>query len=107
MVILHVYVHVKAGCADAFIAATRKNVAGSLAEPGVLRFDLMREAGDPDKFELIEVYRDEQAPLSHKETAHYQAWRVEVEAMMAAPRRSTRLVPVEPGDERGWRSERA
>ncbi len=104
MLIVHVHVHVLPGRADAFIEETRKNARASLAEPGVLRFDVVRDLADPDRFVLVEVYRDDAAPAAHKATAHYAAWRDAVEPMMAEPRRSTKLAPVEPTAERGWRS---
>lgn len=104
MLIVHVHVQVKPGSADAFIEATRLNARASLGEPGVLRFDVVREIADPGRFVLVEVYRDDAAPAAHKETAHYKAWREAVEPMMAAPRSSTKLAPIEPASESGWRS---
>lgn len=104
MLIVHVFVQVVPGKADAFVEATRVNARASLLEPGVLRFDVVRELADPNRFVLVEVYRDEHAPAAHKETAHYKAWRETVEPMMAVPRTSTKLAPVEPASESGWRS---
>jgi quinol monooxygenase YgiN len=104
MLIVFVHVHVKSGMADAFVEATRKNAQASLGEPGVLRFDVVREQADADKFVLVEVYRDEQAPAAHKKTAHYEAWRAAVEPMMASPRHSTKYSAVEPLDASGWRT---
>jgi len=104
VLIVHVHVHVKPGQADAFIAATRKNADASRKEPGILRFDVVRDLASPDRFVLVEVYRDELAPAAHKETAHYKAWREDVEPMMASPRHSTKHEPITPDDESGWRS---
>lgn len=39
MLVVHVHVHVKAHCLDAFKAATIENARNSLQEPGVARFD--------------------------------------------------------------------
>ena len=84
-----------------FIAATLANHRGSLAEPGVLRFDVLQSVEDPARFLLYEVYRDEQATQAHKKTAHYEAWRQAVEPLLAAPRKGwayQALAPADPGD---------
>jgi autoinducer 2-degrading protein len=104
MLIVHVFVHVKGEHVDAFIAATQANARASLGEPGVLRFDCIQEQGAPERFVLVEVYRTEQDPALHKETAHYKTWRDAVEPMMAEPRRSVKYTPVVPLDASGWSS---
>lgn len=90
MLIVHVAVHVTLASIDAFIAATMANVAESVKEPGVARFELVRQEDDPSRFLLIEVYRTDEDPARHKATAHYATWREAVEPMMAEPRRSVK-----------------
>jgi (4S)-4-hydroxy-5-phosphonooxypentane-2,3-dione isomerase len=85
-----VLVLVRPAAVDAFVAATLENARQSVAEPGVIRFDLLEQADAPTRFQLIEIYRDEDAPAAHKATAHYARWRETVEPMMAEPRRSSR-----------------
>jgi len=101
MLIVHVFVHVKLESVDAFIAATLENARNSIREPGIVRFDVVQQADDPAHFVLVEVYRDEQAPAKHKETAHYAAWRDAVAPMMAQPRSSVKFANVFPSDS-GW-----
>jgi quinol monooxygenase YgiN len=101
MLIIHVYVHVKADGVEAFRTAALANAAASLAEPGVVRFDVIQALDDPTRFVLVEVYRDEQAQLRHKETTHYATWRDSVAAIMAEPRTSTKYRAVFP-DEARW-----
>ena len=86
MLIVHVHVHVKAECVDAFKAATITNARNSVLEPGVLRFDVVQQADDPTKFVLLEIYRDAAASAAHKESAHYPIWRDTVASMMAEQR---------------------
>jgi len=86
MLIVHVQIHVKAECVEAFKAATVTNARLSLLELGVLRFDVVQQADDPTKFVLVEVYRDAEASAAHKESAHYPVWRDTVASMMAEPR---------------------
>jgi|ERR1051325_8781767 quinol monooxygenase YgiN len=101
MLIVHVQVHVKPECVEAFKVASLENARQSVAEAGIARFDVVQQADDPTRFVLVEVYRTEDAPARHKETAHYAAWRDAVADMMAEPRRSTRYRNLFP-DERGW-----
>jgi len=101
MQIVLVHVHVKPGTEDAFERASIENARNSVAEPGIARFDVVRQADDPCRFVLIEVYRTPEAPALHKETAHYKRWRDAVEPMMAEPRRSTKYANAFP-DDSGW-----
>jgi len=96
MHIVHVHVHVKPECIDAFKAATLTNARASLLELGVLRFDVVQQADDPAKFLLIEIYRDAAAAAAHRETPHYPVWRDAVAPMMAEPRSSVKFNAVFP-----------
>jgi quinol monooxygenase YgiN len=75
--------------------------AGPVEEPGIARFDVIRQMDDRARFVLVEVYRTSEAAAAHKETAHYQTWRDKVAPMMAAPRTSVKYANVFPRDE-GW-----
>ena len=96
MIIVHVFVHVKPDSVEAFEAATLENARNSIREPGVVRFDVVRQEDDPSRFLLIEIYRTADDPTLHKATAHYTAWRDAVEPMMAEPRRSVRYREIFP-----------
>lgn len=96
MLIVHVHVQVKAEFIDAFIVETKKNAAASLTEPGIARFDFVQQRDDPTRFVLVEVYRSDDAPAAHKETAHYLAWREAVARMMEVPRSSVKYEPLAP-----------
>ena len=101
MFIVHVHVHVKEGTEDAFRASSQENARHSVQEPGIARFDICQQIDDPTRFLLIEVYRDQDAPAAHKETAHYQIWRDTVADMMAEPRQAVKYTNHYPDDE-GW-----
>jgi autoinducer 2-degrading protein len=90
MLIVHVHVHVKPDCVEAFKQATLANARHSVQEPGVARFDIIQQQDDPTRFVLVECYRTPDAPAKHKETAHYAAWRDAVAFMMAEPRTSVK-----------------
>ena len=88
MLWVHVMIHVNEADVDAFRQASLENALQSREEPGIAQFELVQQRDDPTRFVLIEVYRDAEAPLRHKETAHYQKWRDSVAPMMASPRTS-------------------
>ncbi len=55
MLVVHVHVRVRPGQGGEFLAATLVNARASLAEPGVLRFDVIRDEADPAHVVLVEV----------------------------------------------------
>jgi autoinducer 2-degrading protein len=101
MLIVHVFVHVKPDQVEAFRTATLENAVNSIQEPGIARFDVIRQQDEPTRFVLVEVYRTPEDPAKHKETSHYQKWRDTVADMMAEPRKSIKYTNVFP-DEQGW-----
>ncbi len=105
MLIVHVFIHVKPECVDDFKEATLANVKNSIQEPGIARFDFLQDAA-PNRFVLVEVYRNADDALRHKETPHYMVWRETVEHMMAEPRSSIKYTNIAP-DENGWDAHRA
>jgi quinol monooxygenase YgiN len=105
MLIVHVDVYVKPESIEAFESASIENATCSRQEPGVARFDIVRDLADPCHFVLVEVYRDAAAPAAHKQTPHYASWRDTVEPMMAKPRSSVKFDNVSP-DDQGWDSAR-
>lgn len=101
MLIVHVQVHVKPECIEAFKQATLENAQNSVQEAGIARFDVVQQQDNPARFVLVEVYRDAGAPAKHKETTHYVQWRDMVAEMMAEPRTSVKYGNLFP-DEVGW-----
>ena len=102
MIVRAIEIRVKPERAAEFIAATLENHRGSLGEPGVLRFDVLQSSEDSARFLLYEVYRDEEATQAHKQTAHYQAWKLAVEPLMAAPRKGWAYRALAPTDPKDW-----
>ena len=100
MLIVHVYVRVIEEYIDAFSLATVENAQQSIQEPGVVRFDVMQQKDDPQRFVLVEVYRTEEDPAYHKTTTHYARWRDLVEPMMAEPRRSVKYSNIFPSEDK-------
>lgn len=98
MLIVHVHIKVKPEKVDAFKAACIENAKSSLKEPGIARFDLIRQQDDPHRFMLVEVYRTAEAPAQHKQTDHYKKWAETVSEMMAEPRFSVKFNNIFPAD---------
>src|ERR687884_737890 len=99
MLVVHVHVHVTPDDLAAFLDESRRNAAASLQEPGVRRFDVLQDEGDPAHVVLNEVYVDQAAADAHKQTPHYARWRDAVAGMMAEPRTSTRFGSVFPDED--------
>jgi len=101
MLIVHVHVHVKPECVEAFKVASLENAQQSIREPGIARFDVIQQTDDLTRFVLVEGYRSVEATTAHKETKHYLVWRDTVAPMMAEPRTSVKFQNLFPSDE-GW-----
>ncbi len=99
MLVLQVNLRVKPEHVDAFRAATTANAKGSLAEPGVARFDVLQNEEDPTRFMLVEAYRSRDAIAAHKETPHYRAWVEAATPLMAEARTRSWWTSVHPDDE--------
>jgi autoinducer 2-degrading protein len=98
MLVVHIHVHVKPECVEAFKQATLINARASVQEPGIARFDVVQHQDDPTRFVFVEAYRDAAAAAAHKETVHYPVWRDTVAPMMAEPRQPVKFRNVFPED---------
>jgi autoinducer 2-degrading protein len=101
MFIVHVFISVTPECVEDFKEATLANVQKSLQEDGIARFDFVEQLDDPNRFVLVEAYRQPEDAAKHKETAHYAVWRDTVEPMMAEPRSSMKYSNIAP-ENSGW-----
>jgi autoinducer 2-degrading protein len=99
MLILLVQVHVKPEYVEEFKQATIVNASNSVKEPGIARFDFIQQEDDPTRFVLVEVYRDAEASVRHKETAHYLAWSEKVTDWLAGPRNRLRYTNIFPANQ--------
>src|SRR6266516_626101 len=104
MLVVHVHARVRPDRVEDFLAATLVNARASLAEPGVLRFDVIQDQADPAHVILVEVYRDADAPAAHKLMPHYAAWRDAVGEVIAEPRASEKYAAGFPAVSEGWAS---
>jgi autoinducer 2-degrading protein len=85
-----------------FIRASEVNQLESVKEPGNLRFDLLQDVNDPNKFTLYEAYESEEAARAHKDTPHYQKWRDTVAEWMDRPREGVKHLIISPKDKSEW-----
>lgn len=86
MIATIVYIQVRPENINDFIEATRHNHENSVKEPGNLRFDILQDAQEKNRFVFYEAYTSEHAAAAHKETPHYLKWRDTVAPWMAKPR---------------------
>ncbi len=102
-----VHVHVKSEHRGDFLRASLENARATIQEPGNLRFDVLQQADDPDRFILYEVWRDEAGMNAHKETPHYARWRDAVAPWMAGARKGVRHVGHFPDTAEAWSARKA
>lgn len=86
MAVRLVHIHVKPEHLEAFLEVTRQNHLGSVAEPGNIRFDVLRSADDPTRFLLYEWYATDEAAAAHRDTPHYRAWVAAATDWLVEPR---------------------
>ncbi|MEH3035753.1 MAG: putative quinol monooxygenase [Sphingomonas adhaesiva] len=78
------FVSVKEGREEAFEAAARTCVAASRAEPGVLHYDLWREAEGERRYVFNELYADQAAVQAHMTSDHFKAFGLAARDLAAA-----------------------
>lgn len=91
---------VKPEMREKFLAAALDDSTCSLQEPGCLRFDVLQDNTDPNRFFFYEVYRDESAYKAHQATAHYPRWRAAAAEVLAEPTNASRCTTIYPKDYR-------
>lgn len=103
MVILHVTIQVKPERVAEFLDVVRYDAEHSEKdEPGCLRFDVIQDRDDANRFYFYEVYRDEEALAAHRETAHFKYYAEKTKDWLAVPPErhfGKNLIP----DDVGWR----
>jgi (4S)-4-hydroxy-5-phosphonooxypentane-2,3-dione isomerase len=86
VLVLLVTVHVKPEHASEFVEAAVTNATRSAAdEPGCRRFDVIRDRDDPNCLYYYEVYDDDAALASHRQTPHFKAYAEKIQPWLAAP----------------------
>ena len=71
---------------DAFIQVLIEDGRGSLRdEPGTLRFDVVQDGDNPNRFYLYEAYRDRAAFDAHLQGPHFRKAWASIEPWLAAP----------------------
>lgn len=105
MMVRAVTVWVNSDSISAFEEASAANQRGSIREPGVLRFDVLRSTESPGQYLLYEVYASPEAAEEHKQTEHYKLWRDTVEPFMERPREGKAFSVVAPTSTEAWRKQ--
>lgn len=76
MLALFVTLNVKPDQRDRFLAAAEDDSIHSVRdEPGCVRFDVLQDQSDANRFYFYEAYRDDEAFQAHQQTPHFRRWR--------------------------------
>ncbi|MBE6931386.1 MAG: antibiotic biosynthesis monooxygenase [Clostridia bacterium] len=86
MKIVIVYLEAKPEKAEEFAEISRLNHEGSVKEEGCIRFDVLRNKEEPNKFVLYEVWESEEALARHKTTQHFLNWDAANATCLVRPR---------------------
>jgi autoinducer 2-degrading protein len=85
VVILHVTIRVKPEHVSEFLDIARYDAEHSERdEPGCLRFDVIQDRDDPSRLYFYEVYRDEAALETHRQTPHFKFYVEKTQDWLAA-----------------------
>ena len=90
---------VKPEMREKFLAAAQDDSTCSVRdEPGCLRFDVLQDNADPNKYFFYEVYKDEAAFKAHQQTPHYPRWRAAAAECLTEPTNASRCTTIFPKD---------
>ncbi len=102
MFILMVTFQIKPDKREVFLQAATEDARSSVTnEPGCLRFDVLQDTDDQDRFHFYEVYRDEAAFEAHTQTPHLLRFREATADLASAPTVRHRSLSVFP-PEQSW-----
>ena len=90
MFVAAVHVFVRPEAMEDFLQLIQADQEGTLAEPGCVRFDVVRSLEDPHEFLIWEVYLDEEAAAFHKTTPHYLEFKEKMPALASKDRYADR-----------------
>jgi quinol monooxygenase YgiN len=74
MIGIIVEVNVEPSRMDEFLKVAEADAVGSRAEPGCLRFEVLRSTDSDTRFYFYEVYESAAAVAEHKAQPHFQLW---------------------------------
>lgn len=83
--ILWVPIRVKPECVEEFVRIADENVQKSRQEPGVVRFDVLRNKEDETSFTLLEIYEQPEGHARHQQTEHYKNFKANVASLLQKP----------------------
>ena len=74
MIGIIVEVNVEPSRMDEFLKVAEADAVGSRAEPGCLRFEVLRSTDSDTRFYFYEVYESAAAVAEHKAQPHFKLW---------------------------------
>ncbi len=89
---------VKSDQTQAFESTTLEHVQESLKEPGIVRFEFLKQEEDPTHFVLLIAFKDDAAREHHFALEHTHTWRASVIPMLLEPIQPVRYASVDSGE---------
>ena len=81
--VLQVAIRIKPESVDAFMKKLDENARNARKEPGCKQFEVLVDPNDRTKIMLYEVYNDEAAFETHKQTPHFKKYVAEAVPLLA------------------------
>lgn len=94
MLVQLVRIEVRPGTRETFLKAFAINCEGTRREPGNLKFDVLCDPEDENRFSVYEIFRDEAALEAHRQTPHYRECVDMIEPITLGGRGKEYFVPV-------------
>jgi (4S)-4-hydroxy-5-phosphonooxypentane-2,3-dione isomerase len=101
---IFVSIRVKPEHREQFLAAIEDDaICSERDEPGCLRFNVLQDQQDENRYFFYEVYADEAAFKAHQTYPHYDRWRAAAAEFLDGPTERMILRPVIPREQSYWR----
>ncbi len=82
MIVVAARLRIHDGCEADFIAASCGCIESTRSEAGNLSYELYRDAKDPSDYLFFEEWKSREDLDGHMQSAHYQRYRQETEAVV-------------------------
>ena len=103
MYAIFVTVNVKPDKRQQFLEAIEDDaICSERDEPGCVRFNVLQDQSNENRYYFFEVYRDEEAFKAHQTYPHYARWRAAAAETLDGPTERVTTTPIFPRDATYW-----
>jgi Uncharacterized conserved protein len=89
MTIIHALFSIKPDFREIFLTETVPLIVGSQMEPGNLSYNLYEDLSDPNKFIMVEEWKNQQAVETHNQSSHFVRFGIRADIFFKEPTQVT------------------